>query len=59
MRRKDLRWGIRDFRRTKPWQHSDENRCEGWSVRRGRLYKGRVHGRHGLAAFLAVLVAAR
>ena len=28
-------------------------------MRRGRLYKGRVHGRHGLAAFLAVLVAVR
>ena len=28
-------------------------------MRRGRLYKGRVHGRHGLAAFLAVMVAVR
>ena len=26
---------------------------------RGRLYKRRVHGRHGLAAFLAMLVAVR
>ncbi len=26
---------------------------------RGRLYKGRVHRRHGLAAFLAMLVAVR
>ena len=59
LRSKDASRRIQAWRCINPRQYCEENRRERQTVSRSGLYKRHVHGRHGLAAFLAVLVAVR